>query len=74
MLSPLKNQLKGWQDINEVNTLKSHFQNELLPLIHESDFCRYIYEKPLGYAGDFKTQVMIWEARRNPQKKYVSKT
>jgi hypothetical protein len=38
------------------------FQEALLPLIHQSAFCKYVYDKPRGYAGDFLTQEMIWLA------------
>jgi extracellular factor (EF) 3-hydroxypalmitic acid methyl ester biosynthesis protein len=36
------------------------FRNELLGIIHESVFCKYVYDKPLGYCGDYMTQEMIW--------------
>ncbi len=41
---------------------KHIFQKLLLNIIHESDYCRYSYDKPRGYAGDFKNLEMIWFA------------
>ena len=38
------------------------FREALTPVIHQSDFGRYVYEKPRGYPGDFGTQEMIWLA------------
>ena len=39
------------------------FRKIVLPVVLESTLCRYIYEKPRGYAGDFITQEMIWFGR-----------
>ena len=41
------------------------FQQQMLDKVHESHFCRYAYEKPRGYPGDFVTQEMIWLSRTN---------
>lgn len=47
----------------EEKTEKARFQKIMLPLVHESTFCGYVYDKPLGYAGDYITQEMIWTGR-----------
>jgi len=39
------------------------FRSRLLPIVHQSTFCKYVYDKPRGYAGDFLTQEMIWLGR-----------
>lgn len=39
------------------------FRRTLLPTILQSEFGRYVYAKPRGYAGDFVTQEMIWFGR-----------
>ena len=39
------------------------FRSRLLPIVHQSTFCKYVYDKPRGYAGDFLTQEMIWFGR-----------
>ncbi|MBN2443461.1 MAG: class I SAM-dependent methyltransferase [Spirochaetales bacterium] len=62
----LSEKLKGISDLrSELRTeqeqkLMNEFRKELLPLTHKSYFCKYVYDKPRGYSGDFKTQEMIW--------------
>jgi hypothetical protein len=41
----------------------ARFREVMLPVVHESEFCGYAYDKPRGYAGDFVTQEMIWFGR-----------
>jgi hypothetical protein len=41
----------------------ARFREVMLPVVHESEFCGYVYDKPRGYAGDFVTQEMIWFGR-----------
>lgn len=41
----------------------SRFRSQLFPVVHESVFCKYVYDKPRGYAGDYITQEMIWLGR-----------
>ncbi|MBN1797763.1 MAG: methyltransferase domain-containing protein [Spirochaetales bacterium] len=41
---------------------KKIFQELLLSIAHESYYCKYSYDKPRGYAGDFKNLEMIWFA------------
>jgi len=41
----------------------ARFRGLLGPMIHESTFCRYVFEKPRGYAGDYITQEMVWLGR-----------
>jgi 2-polyprenyl-3-methyl-5-hydroxy-6-metoxy-1,4-benzoquinol methylase len=43
----------------------SKYQEILLSIIHESYFCKYVYDKPRGYAGDYITQEMIWYAHKS---------
>ncbi|RPJ09000.1 MAG: class I SAM-dependent methyltransferase [Spirochaetaceae bacterium] len=51
------------------------FQEDLLPLIHQSTFCKYVYDKPRGYAGDYKTQEMIWFAHKDGgEHRYLGET
>lgn len=39
------------------------FRGQLFPLVQQSTFCKYVYDKPRGYAGDYITQEMIWLGR-----------
>lgn len=41
------------------------FQNIFFPYIKQSEFGKYIIERPRGYVGDFISQEMIWNARTN---------
>jgi extracellular factor (EF) 3-hydroxypalmitic acid methyl ester biosynthesis protein len=46
---------------SEINELKNFFRELILPCTLQSDFCRYVYEKPRGYAGDFFAMELIWK-------------
>jgi len=39
------------------------FRRILLSTLHQSEFGKYVWDKPRGYAGDFVTQEMIWFGR-----------
>jgi hypothetical protein len=41
------------------------FQELILPYIRQSEFGKYILDRPRGYVGDFVSQEMIWNARTN---------
>lgn len=41
----------------------AEFRERLFPVVHQSTFCKYVYDKPRGYAGDYVTQEMIWLGR-----------
>jgi SAM-dependent methyltransferase len=58
-LSLQRNSLTAEEDQHE----KTRFRELLFPLVHQSTFCKYVYDKPRGYAGDFITQEMIWLGR-----------
>jgi hypothetical protein len=60
-LTEYRNTFTEEQDKKEI----VKYQKVLLSLIHESDFCKYVYDKPRGYAGDFITQEMIWYAYKS---------
>ncbi len=46
-------------DIFEMKRIRE----QLFPTVHQSTFCKYVFDKPRGYAGDFITQEMIWLGR-----------
>lgn len=51
------------------------FRETIQPFLMQSTFCRYAFEKPRGYAGDFVTQEMIWNGRTSgDQHRYAGKT
>jgi len=51
------------------------FQRSCLPVLHESSFLKYVFDKPQGYAGDFRTQEMIWFAHaEGGDRRYMGKT
>jgi len=45
---------------HEENQLMETFRKKFLPIIHQSDLCKYSYDKPRGYSGDYITQEMIY--------------
>lgn len=53
---------------DEDEVARDAFRCDFLEKLHESRFCRYAYEQPRGYPGDFVTQEMIWLSRTNGQK------
>ena len=55
-------QLRRLPNNNDENIL-SIFRKEIIEITNTSEFLKYILEKPRGYAGDFKTQEMIWLGR-----------
>ena len=46
---------------------KKAFQQKILFLTNQSALCRYSYEKPRGYPGDFGLMSLIWDGRRGPK-------
>ena len=46
---------------------KKAFQQKILVLTNQSALCRYSYDKPRGYAGDFGAMELIWDGRRGPR-------
>lgn len=52
------------EQAREVDVAFSQVAN---PLIHESSVCRYVFDKPRGYAGDFRAMEMIWLGHTAPQ-------
>ena len=57
-LSASRQSLSPVEDEHEAKRFR-----ESLSLAYESTLCRYIYDKPRGYAGDYITQEMIWLGR-----------
>lgn len=53
------------------NKIINLFRGELLDVVFHSDFCKYSYEKPRGYAGDFYTQEYIWMGRTDMNHRYL---
>ncbi len=49
---------------------KNNFQSRILKYTNESEFCKYCYDKPRGYAGDFMAMEMIWNGRNDPDLRY----
>ncbi len=50
------------------------FRTRLLGRIHESEFAKYVYDKPRGYPGDYVTQEMIWNSRAGFQANHAGST
>lgn len=59
--------LRETLDSNHEDFMRNTFQTQILPLTMQSEFCKYCYEKPRGYAGDFVMMEMIWNGRTNPK-------
>ena len=38
----------------------NHFGKFFFPIVHQSKFCKYSYDNPRGYSGDYITQEMIY--------------
>lgn len=56
-----RKQLTKEQDLEEIQ----NFQKVILPYALQSEFGKYILERPRGYVGDFVSQEMIWFGRTN---------
>ncbi|MBN1655554.1 MAG: class I SAM-dependent methyltransferase [Deltaproteobacteria bacterium] len=59
------------------NMLAVHhwFDERLNPILHESELCKYCYDKPRGYSGDFGAIELIWKGHTAPYaKRYVGTT
>lgn len=61
---------KIWQFVNELNKAdyliyQKYYQKMILPFFLEAEINRYIYSKPLGYAGDFRMMNYIFDYSRN---------
>jgi len=63
--------LRKHLDPAQEKELMSEFRANFLPFTNESEFCRYAYDKPRGYPGDFLTQEMIWFGRKNKDRKFI---
>ncbi|MBL9202714.1 MAG: class I SAM-dependent methyltransferase [Opitutaceae bacterium] len=51
------------------------FRGLLLPVIQQCTFCDHVFRKPLGYAGDYLSQEMIWFARtEGSERRYTGTT
>lgn len=51
------------------------FDERLNPILHESELCKYCYDKPKGYAGDFAAIELIWMGHTAPHtKRYAGTT
>ena len=59
ILHELSKKRIGLSTYDEKNLIES-LRNRFLSIIHQSDFCKYSYDKPRGYSGDFITQEMIY--------------
>ncbi|HAR63783.1 MAG TPA: hypothetical protein DF296_00075 [Candidatus Margulisbacteria bacterium] len=46
--------------------IKNFFRDNILPIAHQSAFCKYTFDKPRGYAGDFEAMEYIWNGKINP--------
>jgi extracellular factor (EF) 3-hydroxypalmitic acid methyl ester biosynthesis protein len=53
---------------DEERRWRDEFRTTLLDTVHQSHFCRYAYQKPRGYPGDYLTQEMIWLSRTHGQR------
>lgn len=54
---------RAHMDETRFASLKAFFVDHILPMTNQSVFCKYAYEKPRGYAGDFVMMEMIWKGR-----------
>lgn len=59
LLTHLRNIRVHLSDSDEAH-VRSFFKTNILKFAHQSPFCRYAYEKPRGYPGDFMMMEMIW--------------
>lgn len=50
--------------------VKNDFQQKILPYTQQSEFCKYCYDKPRGYAGDFMAMEMIWKGKNTEGNRY----
>lgn len=51
------------------------FDERLNPILHESELCKYCYDKPKGYAGDFGAIELIWLGHTAPHtRRYAGTT
>jgi len=46
----------------EEEKAKKIFQQQFLPFLNETKFCKHIVDKPYGYAGDFMAMEMIHDS------------
>ena len=61
-------------DPHSEQQFKQQFQAQILPITMDSDFCRYFYDKPRGYAGDFLAMEKIWLGRSQSDRyRYLGK-
>ena len=58
----------------EESYFKNDFQQKILPHINQSELCKYSYDKPRGYAGDFMAMQMIWNGRTSLDYRYRGKS
>jgi ubiquinone/menaquinone biosynthesis C-methylase UbiE len=47
---------------------------DLIPILHQCPFGKYVNDKPRGYPGDFITQEMIILGRKYPEHRYIGDT
>jgi len=69
MIDELVNELKYFEislSNQDKQELKKLFKENIIPYTNKSKFCKYVYDKPRGYVGDFVTMEMIWNARKDP--------
>ncbi|MBN1982682.1 MAG: methyltransferase domain-containing protein, partial [Chitinivibrionales bacterium] len=71
LIVPFKALYYNKESKEHINDIKRQFQEILLPLLHESELLRHIHQKPLGYAGDYMTQIMIWNGRTDSNSRFL---
>jgi len=43
----------------------ARFRRQFFPVVHSSTFCKYVYDKPRGYADDYVTWMILQMAMLN---------
>lgn len=69
-------QKRAFLTSEEDTKYKKEFRNyeDLLQILHQCVFGKYVYDKPRGYPGDFVTQEMIILGRKEPVHRYLGTT
>ena len=56
--------------VEDEKYFKSDFQQKIMPLTQQSELCKYCYDKPRGYAGDFMAMEMIYKGIAHAEYRY----
>lgn len=69
-LSDIRKNFSKIEDVRCTNM----FRKEILKYVLKSEFVKYVYEKPRGYAGDFMTMQIIWNGCTDNKNRYLGTT